>query len=102
MKDLTTTPEIVDFYLTNYATDKISCLKDTSAVSMMSYELNQKRHDYQMETVYLTNDYWTWRVPLQDVNNLVISKQVTPEEAREKFYEGVKAWVENTKAQLGQ
>ena len=102
VKDLTTTPEIVDFYLTNYATDKISCLKDTSAVTMMSYDLNVKRHDYQMKSVYLTNDYWTWRVPLQDVNTLVISKQVTPEEAREKFYEGVKAWVDNTKAQLGQ
>jgi len=102
IKDLTTDPEIIDFYLTNYATDKISCLKDSSKVGMMNYELNVKRHDYQMKSVYLTDDYWTWRTPLQNVNSLIISKQVTPEEAREKFYEGVNTWVENTMAQLGQ
>jgi hypothetical protein len=102
VKELTTNSEIVDFYLTNYATDKISALQDVTNVPMMSYAFNQKRHEYQMKSVFKTNDYWTWRVPLQDVNKLMVSKQVTPEEARQQFYQGVNNWVENTKAQLGQ
>ena len=56
----------------------------------------------QMSSVFITDDYWTWRTPLQEVNNLVVSKEITPEEARTKFYEGVETWVNNTKAQLGQ
>lgn len=102
IKAITTNPEIVDFYLTNYATDKICSLKDISKVSMMQYPLNQKRHAYQMKSIFLSDDYWTWRVPLQDVNKLLISKQITPEEGRLKFFEGVNSWVINTMAQLGQ
>lgn len=102
VKELTTNSEIVDFYLTNYATDKISALADVSNVSMMQYPFNQARHAHQMKSVFKTNDYWTWRVPLQDVNKQILSRQVTPEEARLQFYQGVDNWVENTKAQLGQ
>ncbi len=102
VKELTTNSEIVDFYLTNYATDKISVLQDVSNVPMMHYAFNQQRHEYQMKSVFKTNDYWTWRVPLQDVNKLMVSKQITPEEARQQFHQGVNNWVENTKAQLGQ
>lgn len=102
VKQLTTNKDIVNFYLTNYAVDKISALKDTSGMKIMENSVNKKRHDYQMKTVFLTDDYWTWRTPLQDVNKLMISKTLTPEAARAKFYDGVNTWVENTKAQLGQ
>ncbi len=102
IKKLTTTPEIVDFYLTNYAQDKISALADTSEVTMMDYEINKQRHEYQINAMFRTDDYWFWRTPLQAVNNQVLSKQLTPEEAREAFYTGVSDWVNNTKAQLGQ
>ncbi len=102
IKSVVTNKEIVDFYLTNYASDKISALLDTEGMSMYDYEYNNVRHEKQMSTVFLTDDYWFWRTPLQEVNNLVISKEVTAEEAREQFYEGVNEWVSNTKAQLGQ
>ncbi len=102
VKSVVTNKEIVDFYLTNYASDKISALRDTEGMSMYDYEYNKVRHEKQMSSVFITDDYWTWRTPLQEVNNLVVSKEITPEEARTKFYEGVETWVNNTKAQLGQ
>lgn len=102
VKEVTTNKEIVDFYITNYANDKISALKETEGMSIYDYEYNQVRHDKQMDTVFITDDYWFWRTPLQNVNNLIISKELNPEEARTKFYEEVNTWVENTKSQLGQ
>lgn len=102
IKKLTTTPEIVDFYLTNYAQDKVTALADTGKVTMMDYEINQLRHDYQIKAMFVTDDYWFWRTPLQAVNNQILSKQFTADAAREEFYKGVSDWVNNTKAQLGQ
>lgn len=102
IKKLTTTPEIVDFYLTNYAQDKITALADASKVTMMDYEINKKRHEYQIKAMFVTDDYWFWRTPLQAVNNQILSKQLTADAAREEFYKGVSDWVNNTKAQLGQ
>ena len=102
IKKLTTTPEIVDYYLTNYAQDKVTALADTSKISMMDYEMNKKRHDYQIKAMFVTDDYWFWRTPLQSVNNQILSKQLTADAAREEFYKGVSDWVNNTKAQLGQ
>ena len=75
---------------------------DTSKVTMMDYEINKKRHDYQINAMFKTDDYWFWRTPLQAVNNQILSKQLTAEAAREEFYKGVSDWVNNTKAQLGQ
>lgn len=69
---------------------------------MMDYEINKKRHDYQINAMFKTDDYWFWRTPLQAVNNQILSKQLTAEAAREEFYKGVSDWVNNTKAQLGQ
>lgn len=102
IKKLTTIPEIVDFYLTNYAQDKVTALADTEKVTMMDYEINKKRHDYQIKAMFVTDDYWFWRTPLQAVNNQILSKQLTADAAREEFYKGVSDWVNNTKAQLGQ
>ena len=102
IKKLTTTPEIVDYYLTNYAQDKVTALADTSKISMMDYEINKKRHDYQIKAMFVTDDYWFWRTPLLSVNNQILSKQLTADAAREEFYKGVSDWVNNTKAQLGQ
>lgn len=102
LKALTTNKKIVDFYLMNCANDRISVLKDTEGMKSAEYEFNKTRHDYQMNTSFITDDYWTWRTPLQEVNAMMVSKTITPEEARQKFYEGVTGWVKNTKAQLGQ
>ena len=102
LKQLTTNPEIVNFYLINYAQDKICALKDASEVEMMQFPINQARHAYQMENILITDDYWTWRIPMQTVLTKVLAQQITPEQACAELYEGVNAWVENTKAQLGQ
>ena len=102
VKSVTTNKEIVDFYLKNYASDKVTALRDVEGMSMFDYEFNKERYDNHMKTVFITDDYWTWRTPLQDANNLLISKEITAEEGREKFYQGAVSWVENTKAQLGQ
>lgn len=102
VKSVTTNKEIVDFYLKNYASDKVTALRDVEGMSMFDYEFNKERYENQMKTVFITDDYWTWRTPLQDANNLLISKEITAEEGREKFYQGAVSWVENTKAQLGQ
>ncbi|HIT90450.1 MAG TPA: extracellular solute-binding protein [Candidatus Merdenecus merdavium] len=102
IKKMTTTPEIIDFYLTNYAQEKLTALADSTGIKIMDYELNQKRMEYQANALFITDDYWYWRTPLQSVNNEILSKQLTAEEAREAFYTGVNDWVTNIKSQLGQ
>ena len=102
VKTLTTDKEIVDFYLTNYASDKCSCLLDVSGMPTMENEFNKARHDYQMEHLLITDDYWYWRTPLMSVLNDVLSGTVTAEQARQNLYEGMKTWVNNIKMQLGQ
>jgi ABC-type glycerol-3-phosphate transport system substrate-binding protein len=102
LKRLVTDKDIVDFYLTNFQPDKISVLTDVSGMDFNTIPFNQTRHEHQMSTVFLTDDYWNWRIPLQNVNSKVVSRQVTPEEARQEFYENVVDWIKDTKAQLGQ
>ena len=100
IKQLTTNNEIIDFYLKNYAYDKLSCLKDTSGISMMEdYDINVKRHDYQMDNMFITDDYWYWRTPMQTVINQILSKQYTADEAVEAMYDGVNEWINNIKQQ---
>ena len=100
IKQLTTNKEIIDFYLKNYAYDKLSCLKDTSGISMMEdYDINVKRHDYQMDNMFITDDYWYWRTPMQTVINQILSKQYTADEAVEAMYDGVNEWINNIKQQ---
>lgn len=100
IKQLTTNKEIIDFYLKNYACDKLSCLKDISGISMMEdYDINVKRHDYQMENMFITDDYWYWRTPMQTVINQILSKQYTADEAVEAMYDGVNEWINNIKQQ---
>lgn len=100
IKQLTTNKEIIDFYLKNYAYDKLSCLKDTSGISMMEdYDINAKRHDYQMDNMFITDDYWYWRTPMQTVINQILSKQYTADEAVEAMYDGVNEWINNIKQQ---
>lgn len=102
IKKMTTSKEIVDFYLMNYATDKVTCLRDTEGISMMTdFELNQKRHDYQLENMFVTDDYWYWRVAMQNVINQILSKQYTADEAVQALYDGVYSWVDNIKQQSG-
>ena len=101
LKQLTTNPEIVDYYIMNYQSDKMSVLKDSSGMKIAENSTYNMRHEHQSNSMFLTRDYWFWRTPLQDVNKKVVSGDLTAEEAREAFYDGVNTWVDNTTAQLG-
>lgn len=101
IKDMVTNKEIIDFYLTNYARDKITCLKDSSGMTMMDYEINQKRLDYQQKNMFTTDDYWYWRTAMQTIDNQLLSKQYTADQAVGAYYNEVKTWVENIKRQSG-
>lgn len=98
---MVTNKEIIDFYLTNYARDKITCLKDSSGMTMMDYEINQKRLDYQQKNMFTTDDYWYWRTAMQTIDNQLLSKQYTADQAVDAYYNEVKTWVENIKRQSG-
>ncbi len=100
IKELTTNKDIVDFYLRNYASDKLPCLKDTAGMKLMDYEINKERYDYQSKTTFLTDDYWHWRKPLQPVNNDLITKACTVEEAIANFQAGVTTWATDLQTQL--
>lgn len=101
IKTMTTDKEIVDFYLQNYAPDKITCLRDMEGMSMMEYELNEQRHEYQLDNMFITDDYWYWRTPMQEVINKILSKEYTANQAVDAFYNGVSIWVDNIKQQSG-
>jgi ABC-type glycerol-3-phosphate transport system substrate-binding protein len=101
IKVLTTDKEIVDFYLSNYASDKISCLNDTEGMEMMSYDINKERLAYQQKNVFITDDYWYWRTAIQNVNNQILSGEYDAEQAVEALHAGVTDWVNNIKLQSG-
>ncbi len=101
LRTIMTDNKILNFYLMNYGKDKLPAVVDTTGIETFDYPLNQYRKEYQSKTGFITDDYWTWRIALQNVNNEVISKTITPVEAREKFYENATKWVADTKSQLG-
>ena len=100
LKMMCTNKDFINFYLTNYAAEKIPCLNDTEGMSIMDYELNQQRHAYQTENLFITDDYWYWRTAMQTVDNQFLSKGYSSaEEAAEALYQGINEWVNNVKAQ---
>lgn len=99
VKALTTNKDIVDYYISSYQADKISCLTDTEGMSIMDYDINRERHEYQMEHMYETDDYWYWRTPMQTIINQIVSREYDADQAVDAFYEGVKSWVDNIKQQ---
>ena len=101
VKHIATDKDIIEFYLINYQRDKVPCLRDTSGMGMMDNEINQKRQDYQLENMFITDDYWYWRTAMQKVNNQLLSKQYTADEVVDVYYGEVKAWVDNIKRQAG-
>ena len=101
IKAIATTPDIINYILTNYYTSKLSVLRDVDDIEFMQIPLNKERHEYQLEHLLVTDDYWNWRTPLMSVDSETISGTITAEQAREKFYEGVLNWVNNIKARQG-
>lgn len=99
IKQLTTNKEIINFYLTNYATDKISCLKDCDGIQLMDYDINQERLAYQSEHMFITDDYWYWRTAMQTVDNNVLSGDYDADTASTELYSLVNDWVSNIRAQ---
>lgn len=99
VKALTTDKEIIDFYISNFVSDKLPCLNDTEGMGIMEYDLNQKRYEYQMNHMFVTDDYWYWRGAMQTVDNQILSKQYSVQEAVDAFYENVNAWVSNIRKQ---
>lgn len=99
IKAIAASKECVDFYLSNYAADKVTCLRDTEGMEMMEYPENKERHAYQMDHMFITDDYWYWRTAMQDVVNQILSKQYTADQAVEALYKGVSTWVDNIKQQ---
>lgn len=99
LKFMCTDKEFIDFYLSNYAAEKISCLNDTEGMGIMSYDLNKERHAYQTEHLFVTDDYWNWRTAMQTVDNQILSKAYTVDEAVDALYKGVSDWVNNVKTQ---
>lgn len=102
IKAITTNKEVINFYLTNYASDKVTCLRDTEGITMMDYEVNKARHEYQLNNMLITDDYWYWRTAMQSVINQILSKQYSVDEAVNALYEGVSSWVNNIKLQSAQ
>lgn len=99
IKAFATSKDCVNFYLTNYAADKVTCLRDIEGIEMMEYAVNQERHEYQLNNMFITDDYWYWRTAMQSVVNQILSKQYTADQAVEAFYEEVSSWVNNIKQQ---
>ena len=100
VKVLCTDKEIINEYLMNYQRDKLPCLVDYSGMPIMDYEINQKRLEYQTKNLFITDDYWYWRTAMQIVDNQILSKQYTPDQALTAYYDAVSSWFENVKKQV--
>ncbi len=102
VKTMAINKEVNGFYIDNYAKNSLPAFKDYDGMNIMDIELNKLRHEYHSETLFETDDYWFWRTPAQTVNAKLVSKEITPEEAREELHTLVAKWVSDTKKQLGQ
>lgn len=101
VKALTTDKEIVDFQISNYDTSGLPVLQDTSGMKVMDLPLNQQRQDYHSKSIFVTDDYWYWRQPLQSVLTDLLAGKLTPEQAQSEFYNRTKKWIDDKKKQLG-
>lgn len=101
LKKLTTDKEVVDFQITNYQTSGLPALKDSSGMKVMELPINKKRMDYHAKSIFVTDDYWYWRQPLQAVLTDLLAGKLTAEQARADFHSRTVKWVEDKKKQLG-
>jgi ABC-type glycerol-3-phosphate transport system substrate-binding protein len=101
VKMLTTDKEVVNFQITNYSTSGLPAIQDTEGMSVMDLPLNQKRLDYHSDSIFVTDDYWYWRQPLQGALSNLLAGKLTPEQAQAEFYNGSVKWIEDKKKQLG-
>ena len=102
LKILATDKELVDYYLVNLQPDKLPVIRDYDGMEILSNDVNRYRYDYQSDSTFVTDDYWSWRgVMRSSVCNNLLTKTYDAEQAREALYEGVKKWFADTKMKLG-
>lgn len=101
VKTICTDPDILNWLFENYAWGGVPALKDPSKINNMQKEFVGKRYEDRQTHTIITDDYWYWREPINKVFSSLFAGELTPEQARETFYNNVVEWVANKKAQLG-
>jgi multiple sugar transport system substrate-binding protein len=101
VKKLTIDKEVVDFQIANYQTSGLPALKDTAGMKVMDLPINKKREDYHSKSIFVTDDYWYWRQPLQSVLTDLLAGKLTSEQAQSEFYTRTMKWIDDKKKQLG-
>ena len=101
VKLICTDIEVLDFVYQNYPGCVVPALADPSGLKIMENEFVAKRYQDRLDHTLITDDYWYWREPINKVFSSLFSGELTPETAREAFYNNVVEWVANKKMQLG-
>ena len=102
IKTIATDKDILNLIYANYAQGNVPALVDTTGLDIMKDKFTSDRYNERLTSSLITDDYWYWRGPIQGVfSNLFVGK-LTPEQAREKFYNDTLKWIGDKKKQLGQ
>lgn len=101
VKTIATDKDMLNLVFDNYAYASVPALADPSGINIMNIPFTAQRYQDRLEHTLITDDYWYWREPINKVFSSLFSGELTPETAREAFYNNVVEWVANKKLQLG-
>lgn len=99
LKILTMDKEVLNLIYNNYSTNSVPALLDTEGIEIMSNPFFSERYENRLNHTWLTDDYWYVREPMSATLNTYFGGGMTPEQAREAFYNAVVDWVANRQLQ---
>ena len=101
VKTCCTDKEVLNFIFENYSAGAVPALADPTGLDIMNDPFTKARYEDRVTSTYITDDYWYWRDTIRGIFSEFFAGTLTPEEARQKFYDGVVKWIGDKQKQLG-
>jgi len=101
VKTIATDKDCLNWIYNNHQMGVVPALADPSGIESMDIEFTKVRYEDRKTSVFLTDDYWYWREPIQKVFGQLFVGELTAEQAREEFHANTLEWIRNKIKQLG-
>lgn len=75
--------------------------KDVTGLDLMEWPNIKEIKDIRAKANFITDDYWYWRQPASKTLNILVTKEINAEQAREQFYTETAKWVDDVMKQQG-
>jgi len=101
VKLIATDADCLNYIFENNTMSALPAVLDTAGIRIMNDLFTIERYENRKTTVFLSDDYWHWRQPMQQVFPKLFTGEINAEEARELLHTNMLEWIANKKAQLG-